>query len=329
MKKILVLGGTRFIGRTLVERLLAAGDADVTLFHRGRTGADLFPGLRRILGDRDTDDLLATAGEDWDAIVDLSCYFPRPLRRYLARIAGRVGRYVFVSTGSVYLRGGGVFREGDPLVPCPPEKEEDPSNNAYGPRKVACEAALAATPGLDAVILRPSIVYGPHDPTDRLYFWLRRAARRDRMLLPDGGAEASTWTAVGDLAAFLAEAVSLPRHRGIYNTPTHAPVALRDLAALAATLAGRRVEFVPVPAQTLRAAGVAPGTDLPLWFGRPFVLDGTRLAEDFATRPAPFVDSVAEAFDHYRALGFPPCRAGFDDAREDALLAAVPSRENR
>lgn len=102
MKSVLILGGTQFIGRNLVERMLGIEGVAVTLFNRGRTGGELFPGVERIIGDRRTNDIERIASKDWDVVVDLSCYFPDDLKSTLRNLKGRPERYVFVSTCSVY-----------------------------------------------------------------------------------------------------------------------------------------------------------------------------------------------------------------------------------
>ena len=102
MKKILILGGTNFIGRVFMEQLSALENYNITIFQRGFTNSNLFPNIPRISGDRYTEDILKITKEDWDIIVDISCYFPSSLELLIPRLKGRVGRYIYISTVSVY-----------------------------------------------------------------------------------------------------------------------------------------------------------------------------------------------------------------------------------
>src|SRR5688572_16313401 len=141
-KKVLILGGTRFVGRLLVEQLLSRPELDLTLFHRGQTGPGLFPQLRHLRGDRDTDDISAVYQQDWDAVIDFSGYYPRPVARLAAALDGRCGRYVFISSVSAYdlhPGDGQPVREDHPLRSWTPADEVDTSMASYGPRKAAAE----------------------------------------------------------------------------------------------------------------------------------------------------------------------------------------------
>ncbi len=203
MKKILVLGGTRFIGRVLVEHLIDAGYHDLTLFSRGVSNPGLFPGLRHIHGDRYSDDLFQIATEDWDVILDISCYFPQHLRQLLPRLQGRVGRYLFMSTGSVYAREAmwdHLATEETPLCSWTEADLNDPDPYVnYEHKKAACETCLLDTSWLDVMIFRPALVVGKYDEFDRFYYWLYRIRNHDRILLPGSGRENMNVTFVEDL----------------------------------------------------------------------------------------------------------------------------------
>ncbi|MGZ6793532.1 MAG: NAD-dependent epimerase/dehydratase family protein, partial [Mycobacteriales bacterium] len=180
---VLVLGGTSFVGRWVVEDLLASGHTP-TLFSRGVTGTELFPGVARLVGDRESGDYAALEGSAWDAVVDVSGYVPRHVAQ-AGDALGPVGRYLFVSTGSVYDRtqaGDGMAEDSARL---PPYREsEEITGDTYGRLKVACEDDVLARWGDRATIVRPGIVAGPHDTTDRFTYWVRRAARGGRIAVP-------------------------------------------------------------------------------------------------------------------------------------------------
>jgi 2'-hydroxyisoflavone reductase len=166
--KILVMGGTRFVGRHIVESLLANGHQP-TLFHRGQSGADLFPNAEHVLGDRNTDLALLTG--EWDALVDVSAYKPGEVSGLAEALQGRIGRALFISTISVYrdfsLPG---ITEESPRIEWT-DGEAEISRDSYGGLKVMCEDEFLRAWGQAACILRPGIVAGPFDPTDRFTWW--------------------------------------------------------------------------------------------------------------------------------------------------------------
>lgn len=180
--RILVLGGTAFVGRAIVEDALRAG-ADVTLFGRGVTGAELFPGLARLVGDRDTGDYAALGSENWDAVVDASGYVPRHVGQAMDALGDRIGRYLFISSHAVYQHEGvGPGSTEDTPRRAPARDTEDLRN--YGALKVACEDDVVSRYGSRATIVRPGKVAGPHDWQDGLTYWVRRAARGGQVAVP-------------------------------------------------------------------------------------------------------------------------------------------------
>jgi len=173
--KILILGGTVFLGRHLVDAALARGH-EVTLFNRGQHNPELYPDVEKLRGDRDGD-LMALEGRRWDAVIDPSGYVPRIVRASAALLAPNVGHYSFISSVSVY---------GDTRTPgmdesTPVATMEDPTNESvqeyYGALKALCEQSVeAAMPGR-ALSIRAGLIVGPHDPSDRFTYWPRRVAQ--------------------------------------------------------------------------------------------------------------------------------------------------------
>ncbi|WP_135230619.1 NAD-dependent epimerase/dehydratase family protein [Deinococcus fonticola] len=182
--RILVLGGARLVGRHIVEALVAAGH-EVTMLSRGQTQADLPAAVERLLGDRNdgAPGLSALAGRSWDACVDVSGYTPRQVRASAEFLKGRVGRYVFISTVSVYAeQNRHPILETDPLLPPAAEDVTEVTGETYGPLKVTCEAIVQEVYEDACTILRPQLVTGPHDGTRRYSYWPDRAAREGTML---------------------------------------------------------------------------------------------------------------------------------------------------
>ena len=173
---MLVLGGTSFVGRHIVEAALAAGH-EVTLFNRGKTNPGLFAECEQRHGDRKEGDYASLADGSWDALVDVNAYYPRAVEQVVEAVGSRVGHYAFISTCSVYKEpGDAVVDEDFPLATVEDPSTEEVTNESYGGLKVLCEQAVEKAFGDKSTIIRPGIVGGPHDPTDRFTYWVRRAA---------------------------------------------------------------------------------------------------------------------------------------------------------
>src|SRR5262245_15355911 len=199
--QILVLGGTQFLGRHVVEAALARGH-DVTLFNRGRTRPELFPPLEKLRGDRDGD-LAALAGRSFDAVVDTSGYVPRIVRETIDAL-GDVGHYTFVSTMSVYPEDGRAPGENTPVAQLEEETEEI-SLASYGPLKALCEEAVRDR-ATAAFIPRPGLIVGPWDPTGRFTYWPERVAAGGTVLAPAPPDQPVQVVDVRDLADWIVDA---------------------------------------------------------------------------------------------------------------------------
>jgi 2'-hydroxyisoflavone reductase len=177
--RVLVLGGTVFLGRAVVDAALAAGH-DVTLFNRGTTNPELYPEVERLRGDRDGD-LSALAGRRFDAVVDLSGYLPR-VGRASAELLRDSGHYTFVSSVSVYASFAEPATESSPVAALDEESEDVAAH--YGALKALCEAAVEEVFRGRALHVRPGLIVGPHDPTGRFTYWPHRIARGGEVLVP-------------------------------------------------------------------------------------------------------------------------------------------------
>jgi nucleoside-diphosphate-sugar epimerase len=198
--RILILGGTQFIGIHMAQVALERGHA-VTVFNRGRSNPGLLPRAEKLKGDRNGD-LDALKGRQWDAVIDNSGYVPRHVRLSAGLLAPHVGRYLFISTISVYASFAEPNDEESPLRPLPEENVETVTGETYGPLKVACEKAVRAAFGKRAAIIRPGFIVGPHDSTDRFTHWPARAARGGEMIAPGSAADPMQFVDVRDLARF-------------------------------------------------------------------------------------------------------------------------------
>ena len=258
--RILVLGGTRFAGRAIVDAALGRGDT-VTLFNRGQSNPGLYPGVETVTGDR-TADLSALAGREFDAVIDVACYDPATARLSAQALADRAGRYVFVSTVSVYADQSTTQAqlEDAPLARLKPDTADFAEN--YGANKALSEAVVTEVFGDRALIGRPGLITGPHDPTDRFPYWPRRIAAGGRVLAPGDPGDLTQVIDVRDLAAFLLDGCHTARN-GIYNL-TGTPLPFGMLLDLCRTATYSDAEVTWVPSDRLVAAGVDPGMGIPL-----------------------------------------------------------------
>jgi 2'-hydroxyisoflavone reductase len=203
--QILVLGGTQFIGRHIVEALIEGGH-EVSVFTRGRTPDALPPVVERLHGDRNDGigGLATLTDRSWQACVDVSGYTPRQVRASAEALASRVGQYLFVSTVSVYEDTQDVpVLESHPLLPEAAEDVTEITGETYGPLKVTCERIVRTLFPDRCTIIRPQIVAGPWDPTGRHTYWVQRAAERDEMLAPGDGRDYLQVVDARDIARFV------------------------------------------------------------------------------------------------------------------------------
>ncbi len=321
--KLLILGGTNFIGRNLINQLITLNQFDITLYNRGVTNAHLFPALSKLYGDRNTDPLTKVAEGRWDYVIDLSCYYPDSLEKVLAALDGRCKRYIFVSTCSVYDSEAekSVLRdETAPILPCTPDQRNDPSPSTYGQRKAECERILQQS-GLDFVIFRPALVYGPYDPTDRLYYWLYQAKKNDPILLPDEGKKTFSVTYVADLVKAIIDAISIEHHQSIYTMTSSPQTSIRQLVTTASELLHRSPNSINAPPAFLHAQHVTQWTDMPLWIDNDyFTYSNERLKADFGFTPIDFQESIQQTIIYYNNRGWDAPIYGMTEARKQELM---------
>jgi 2'-hydroxyisoflavone reductase len=263
-KRILILGGTGFLGPQLVEAAQARGHT-VTLFNRGRTRPHLFPNLEKLRGDRQTGDLEALKGRTWDAVIDTSGYVPRVVRASAELLAPHVGHYVFISTISVYKelpRPG--MDESAPLATVEDPNSEDIRQH-YGALKALCEqAAESIFPGRTTNI-RPGLIVGPDDPTQRFSYWPVRVARGGEVLAPGSGEDLVQFIDARDLALWTVLTVE-NRHLGTYNaTGPATPLSMKALLQACKEASGSDATFTWASADFLEKQGVKPWSDMPVW----------------------------------------------------------------
>jgi 2'-hydroxyisoflavone reductase len=322
--RILIIGGTRFVGRHITEAALAAGH-QVTLLHRGHTGAELFPDATHLLADRDGD-LSALAEGSWDATVDVSAYRPGQLRALAAALpAERAGRYLFVSSTAVYdVPAAPGFTEDSPLRTLADPSDETVDATTYGPLKAVCESTARELYGPGTLVVRPTYVIGPHDHTDRFTFWVKRIARGGEVLAPGRPEDPIQLIDARDMARWMI-AMLEGGHAGTFHAVSPPPpFGFGDmLEAIAAEVAPEGTTLTWVGEEFLEAEGV-DDTALPLW-GRGRSGTAANTADPAAAHragltPRPLRQSVREIYEAADAAPDLPGRLSAE--REAGLLAA-------
>jgi nucleoside-diphosphate-sugar epimerase len=259
--RILVLGGTQFLGRHTVEAALARGH-DVTTFNRGRTRPELFPGVEKLHGDRDGH-LNALAARTFDAVVDTSGYVPRVVRQTIDAL-GDVGHYTFVSSISVYADLSVPPSERSPVRELETPTEE--WREAYGELKADCEDVVRER-FPKAFVPRPGLIVGPWDPTGRFTYWPERLAAGGRVLAPAPPDADAQVIDVRDLAAWIVRAAENGL-AGTYNAVDR-PVTRATLLETCRRVANSDAELVWVDGDFLLAREVGEWMELPLWLASP------------------------------------------------------------
>lgn len=260
--RLLVLGGTGFLGPHMVREALARGH-HVTLFTRGRAGTELFPQVERLTGDR-AGTLESLRGHRWDAVIDNSGYFPAHVAASARALQSSVGHYCYTSTIDAYrdfhTRG---ITEDYPLAVLPPNAPHD-ANRFYGPLKALCEEEVRRAFPERHTIVRPGWVAGPGDNNHLFTYWVMRMARGGRVLAPGTPNDPVQLTDARDLAAFAIDAVER-RYRGAYNAVGPVLTFGEMLAALQG-LTTTPSELIWVDADFLKQHEVLPYFDMPLWW---------------------------------------------------------------
>jgi nucleoside-diphosphate-sugar epimerase len=336
----LVLGGSWFLGRAVVDDALARG-WEVTTFRRGQSGEDA-PGVTTVRGDRtDPEDVarLVKAGP-WDAVVDTSGYVPREVLAVASALEPVADRYVFVSTVSVY---GGwpvdPLTEDSPVLDCPADAGPDfgydavPGPSVYGFTKAGSERAVRDAFGDDrSAVIRPGVILGPREYVGRLPWWLRRAQRGGEVLAPGSPERSIQPVDVRDVAGFALHLAT--GSAGAFNVTASGADTMAGFLNACQDVTGSDTRFTWVTDEPwLVAQGVAQWTELPLWrtYAGAWAVDSSR-ARGAGLTTRPLADTVADTWEwlgsgdagvgHERAA-----EQGIDPAKEAAILAAWATRE--
>ncbi|WP_298826914.1 NAD-dependent epimerase/dehydratase family protein [uncultured Planococcus sp.] len=314
--KVLVLGGTSFVGRHMVEELVSKGH-EVILFNRGKSNPGLFPNLKKIKGDR-RKDAAKIGDEKWDAVLDTSAYTPADLQPIMENI--RTDHYTFISTISVYndftsgpvKESSSVFREN--------VKGDQVTSDTYGPFKVMCEQLIKEEIGGKALIIRPGIVIGPFDPTDRFTYWAMKLNDKSTVLIPGSKERKVQWIDARDLARFTVMQLET-KVTGVFNVVAD-PVSMKEFVE---QISDRECKTIWADDQYLIEEGVE-AFELPFWipnseeFPDGFILADNKKAKSAGLTFRTLKQSAKETLEWIEKQGDFRLKAGISKTREQELL---------
>ena len=319
--KLLLLGGPRFLGRAIVDAALERGH-ELTLFNRGTTHPELYPEVERVVGDR-KGALDGLAGREWDAVVDTCGYLPRDVRTSAEALSGS-GLYCFVSSISVYAHFRHVVDENGPIAELGDLPSDEVTDESYGPLKALCEEAVRHVFGERALVVRPGLIVGPHDPTGRFTYWPHRIARGGEVLAPAPPDAPTQVIDVRDLAAWV---VSLCEDAvgGTYNA-THPGVSWTELLDTCRVVTGSDAQITWVASEFLVEHEVGPWMELPLWLVDPDAEFADRVDVSRALKTGLAFRPLEETVRATLAEAQTTDAAGLRPEREAELLAAWHER---
>lgn len=319
--KILSIGGTRFFGRAFVEEAARRGH-EVTVFHRGESEPKDLSQVEHLHGDR-KDGLELLAGRSWDAILDTCAFVPREVSNLAAAIGDRIGHYTLVSSLSVHPDDLPVGATEETPTHQPPFPEtEEVTEETYGPLKVACEVEAAAVFAGRLLVIRPGYIVGPHDPTDRFTYWVRRAAGGGEMLAAGPPDAPFQGIDARDLGTFVLERIEAS------DTATYGVVGPAETATTGSVLEAARsaggagTTFVWADQDFVLGLGDQHETWFPMWHPHlpGFHAYNAGKAMAAGLRPRPFHQTIAETLAWDRERGLPPLEAGLTPDKEHELL---------
>jgi len=314
--RLLLLGGPRFLGRAVADTALRRGH-ELTFFNRGTTNPELYPETERLLGDRGGS-LEALEGRSWDAVVDTSGYLPHEVRA-AAEALTNVGRYCFVSSISVYADFSVPVDEDSPVAELGELPGDAVTNESYGALKALCERDVERAYGDRALVVRPGLIAGPHDPTGRFTYWPHRVARGGEVLAPAPPDEQVQAIDVRDLGEWI---VSLCEGDagGTFNA-THPGFSWSELLEACSEASGSDAEIIWVDSQFLSEHEVGEWMELPLWLVDRALAYADRVDVGRALAAGLTVRPLVETAQGALAEAETRAAAGLTPEREAALLA--------
>ena len=337
--KILILGGTRFLGRFLTESALKRGH-EVTLFNRGKENPELFPEVEKLTGDRGGDLSELEEGE-WDAVIDTCGFVPRVVRESAKLLADRAGHYTFISSASVYdeLESPGID-EHHPVGQMSLSDAEEmtkgmtnpPANEYYGELKFLCEQEVEQQFPERSLIVRPGLIVGPYDFTGRFSYWVNRVAKGGKVLAPGRKDKRIQFIDVRDLAEWIIRMVE-QQNNGVFNAVgPESPLTMEAFLGECKTALKSDAEFVWMDETFLLENDVGYWMELPLWIPDSEQMEGflsldigKALEAGLAFRP--LAETVRDTHEWELGQVALERKAGLDKDKEQAVLKKWKSRK--
>lgn len=322
-KKVLIIGGTNFIGRNLVVSLLEDKQYDVTLFNRGISEPNLFPKIKKIRGDRYSKDIELLKNENWEYVVDTSCYHPKNLKEILKNINNGIKKYIFLSTCSVYdLDTEDLIIDEYSKIKSFSE-EEDIASSSYGVRKVKCEQIIEES-GIPYNILRPGLVYGPYDDSDRLYYWLYQIKAYKEVLVPKEMTKTVSITYVQDLVKVIKELIGRENVNELYNVISHPLISITEIVEVGKEQLKKEPILIIDDTQVLKEEKIKEWLDIPFWLkGNSFKVMNEKLKKEISIEITSFDDSIKETIQFYDGLNWVEPKIGLKRKEQERLMKRI------
>ncbi|AJD90113.1 putative isoflavone reductase [Jeotgalibacillus malaysiensis] len=323
--KLLILGGTKFLGRHIAESAVNKGH-EVTLFNRGQTNTNLFPDAVKLTGDRNGD-LSALEKGEWDAVIDVSGYTPSQVRKTAELLKGRVGHYTLISTISVYEDyTNGPAVEGVTKLAELEEDTEEVTGATYGPLKQHCEEVVKELYREHSLVIRPGLIVGPHDPTDRFTYWVWRAQQGGTALAPGKPERKVQWIDVRDLSEWAIGMID--RHEsGTFNAAGGDPLpTMEKYLDTAKKVANTDVTYQWISDDILTAHDAGPFVEVPFWlpvtaqYPDGFLLADASKAIDKGLTFRPLEETISDTLLWLNERQNHEWKAGLSEERERKLL---------
>lgn len=324
MRKILIIGGTNFIGRNLIEKIAVNKNYDLTIFNRGITNPDLFPNIKKIIGDRNSQDVELIHQINWDYIIDLSCYFPQSLINILSGLSENLKKYIFISTCSVYQDDKVSLGHENALIKnCTKAQFSNRSTISYGNRKAECERIIQSSK-FNFTVLRPDLVYGKYDSTDRFYYWLHQVKKYNKILLPNNGKSIFSLTYVNDLVNTIEKTIDDKLDRDIYNITTITETSIRQIVDYASKIMAKNPQLINASSQYLKSNKINEWTDIPVWIDSDnSTFDNKKIIDSYSLTFTDFRTSLKETIQYYAFLGWPTPNYGIDREKQISLIEKI------
>lgn len=324
---ILVIGGTGFVGRHLVDRLLLHGHT-ITLFNRGKSAPGIFPGVEHLSGDRDVSHNVLK-NRRWDAAIDTNGRRPRAALEAARLLKPNVGHFSFISSISAYAamqpyankQGVDLLTEDSELAELKPADIDDTSMMTYGSRKAVCEQWIQKELDDNVLIIRPGLIIGPWDSTDRFSYWPIRMAEGGTLATPGSGKDPVRFIDARDLANWLVDLIE-KRLYGIYNC-IGPQSTMSEMLNECRTAVNPQCDFRWIDEKILEREQIKPWSDMPVWAPGMISVDHTKAAA-FGLRARSVAESSVDIVNWAKSQNLcRPLKAGLSKEREDALLTNI------